>query len=232
MLCACIDTSGRFLALGLVADEGPLASVNHPHTRQNACDIASLFRGFIEQSGYELGQLTHFAVGTGPGTFIGTRTGIAFANGFAVSRGLPLVPVGTLRAVAAGALMRNLYPICVRSARRNSFYCGIYETDVRTPVSMRTISAIFEGEVPVQELKALIQRARAGTGQDRHLRVLTDDRHALDVMADAALPVGTSLELITDFIDPWGIALLAISAIRAGGTVQFVDALYFRRPVP
>jgi len=232
MLCAQIDTSGRFIAMGLVVDEGLIAATRQPRTKENVRDIAALFREFVERSGHSFAQLSHIAVGIGPGTFIGTRTGIAFANGFCVSRGLPLVAVGTLRAAATGASMRGSYPVCIRSARHNSYYAGIYDADPCAPPRDRTLVPIYEGEVPRAELGALLQRARQAHAENRHIRILTDDSNVLELMRQAELPPGSSLELTCDFPDPWGMALLALEAIRNGDTVQFADALYFRRPVP
>jgi|GEM_PF-2364473 len=232
MLCALLDTSGCFIAFGLATDEGPTAAATHPHTKENACSIADLFRWFLDQSGCEPGRLTHFAVGVGPGTFIGTRTGIAFANGFAVSRGLPMVAVGSLRAVAAGAFMRGCRPVCVRWARRNSFYAGIYESDQSLPPQARTLQAVFEEEVPETELAALVQRVHQSSRQSGDLRILADDRRALEAMSAAECPVGMSFELVPGFLDLWGMALLVTNAISAGDVDQFVDALYFRSAVP
>jgi tRNA threonylcarbamoyladenosine biosynthesis protein TsaB len=42
-------------------------------------------------------------VGTGPGSFTGTRLGLALARGFALARHVPVAGVSTLDALAAGA---------------------------------------------------------------------------------------------------------------------------------
>jgi len=218
--------------MGLVADEGLIAAARHPHTKENARNIAVLFREFVERSGYPLAQLSHIAVGVGPGTFIGTRTGIAFANGFAISSGIPMVAVGTLHGAAAGALAKGLLPVCIRSARRHSFYCGIYDSDAEASPKAVTLKIRFEGEVAKAGLTELAERATETAREDRRLHVLTDDRQALEAMAATEPTVGLSFELVSDFVDMRGMAMLVLDAIRRGDTADFADALYFRKPVP
>jgi len=47
-------------------------------------------------------DITALVVGTGPGSFTGTRLGLALARGFALARDVPVAGVSTLDALAAG----------------------------------------------------------------------------------------------------------------------------------
>lgn len=55
------------------------------------------------QAGWEPGDLDAVAVDVGPGLFSGIRAGLATAQAIAGAVGVPLVPVGSLDAVAFGA---------------------------------------------------------------------------------------------------------------------------------
>ena len=48
-------------------------------------------------------DVTALVVGTGPGSFTGTRLGLALARGFALARDVPVAGVSTLAALAAGS---------------------------------------------------------------------------------------------------------------------------------
>jgi tRNA threonylcarbamoyladenosine biosynthesis protein TsaB len=62
-------------------------------------DIDALLR----QAGASPSDLGALAVGTGPGSFTGTRIGLSVARGLALALDLPVAGVSTLDALAAGA---------------------------------------------------------------------------------------------------------------------------------
>lgn len=62
-------------------------------------------------------ELDSIVVGTGPGSFIGTRTAISFANGYGAASGVELRGVDSLAAIAAV----ELCPV-LRDARRGQLY--------------------------------------------------------------------------------------------------------------
>ncbi len=56
----------------------------------------------LDQVGGSPAGITALVVGTGPGSFTGTRLGLALARGFALARGVSVAGVSTLDALASG----------------------------------------------------------------------------------------------------------------------------------
>lgn len=75
------------------------------------------------------------AVGLGPGSFTSLRVVLATAKGIALAGGLPLLGVGSLEVLAAGAPLLARKPVCaVIAAPKRHVYAGLYArlSDVQT----------------------------------------------------------------------------------------------------
>jgi tRNA threonylcarbamoyl adenosine modification protein YeaZ len=80
-------------------------------------DVDALLR----QAGARATDVDALAVGTGPGSFTGTRIGLATARGLALALGVPAAGVSTLDALAAGA--PGATPV-IDARRREIFIAG------------------------------------------------------------------------------------------------------------
>lgn len=80
----------------------------------------------LEQAGVPAKELDLIAVGIGPGSFTGTRIGMATAKGLALAEGKPIRGVSSLQAIAAGMPAGALRAVAV-DAQKGELYCALYE---------------------------------------------------------------------------------------------------------
>jgi tRNA threonylcarbamoyladenosine biosynthesis protein TsaB len=84
----------------------------------------------VEQvGGWE--RIERIAVGIGPGSFTGLRIGISTARALAQARGIPIVPVGSLAALARGISERSsgVPALPVIDARRGEVFAALFDAD-------------------------------------------------------------------------------------------------------
>jgi tRNA threonylcarbamoyladenosine biosynthesis protein TsaB len=97
-LVLAFDTATHVATVAIVAGEKTLAERSTRAFRVLA-DAADL----LAEVGASPEDIESVVVGTGPGSFTGTRLGLALARGFSLARGVPVAGVSTLDALAAGA---------------------------------------------------------------------------------------------------------------------------------
>jgi tRNA threonylcarbamoyladenosine biosynthesis protein TsaB len=89
--------------------------------------LLSLAAEALAEAGLGWAEVGRLAVGVGPGGFTGLRIGIATARALAQAHGLVLVPVSSLRALAAGADAAGRPVAAVTDARRGEVFAGVYD---------------------------------------------------------------------------------------------------------
>lgn len=96
--------------------------------RQQTAELFDITRALLAEGGLRLADLDGIAFGRGPGSFTGLRVAAAAAQGFALSTGVPLLPVSSLAALAQGVwrtegIGRSLVAV---DARMGEVYCAEY----------------------------------------------------------------------------------------------------------
>jgi tRNA threonylcarbamoyladenosine biosynthesis protein TsaB len=100
----------------------PAALTGPPaHARELMPAVAEAMR----RAGVGFGELDAVAVGVGPGAFTGLRIGIATARALAVGAGVPLRPVSSLAALAAGIDGAHALPVI--DARRGELFAALFD---------------------------------------------------------------------------------------------------------
>jgi tRNA threonylcarbamoyladenosine biosynthesis protein TsaB len=93
----------------------------------HAARLLALVEEALAGAGIGWGEVGRLAVGVGPGGFTGLRIGVATARALAQGRGLPLVGVGSLDALAA----EQPDVAAVLDARRGEVYAAVWRAGER-----------------------------------------------------------------------------------------------------
>ncbi len=128
MIVAAMDTATPATVAGVLLGGGRVVEARDDPPAgsrgQHAARLLALLEEALAQAQVEWGDVDRLAVGVGPGGFTGLRIGIATARALAQAHGLPLVPVGSLEALARGA---DGAVAGVIDARRGEVFAGVWE---------------------------------------------------------------------------------------------------------
>ncbi|MCZ6843290.1 MAG: tRNA (adenosine(37)-N6)-threonylcarbamoyltransferase complex dimerization subunit type 1 TsaB [SAR324 cluster bacterium] len=152
-----IDTTSEFLGLALMK-AGRLAANHYEATgTEMNRSILTVLDDLLARAALKLEDLELIAVARGPGSFTGTRIGLAVAKSFALVQGLPLVGVDTLRLLAAqGEAAEGECFYAVLNCVRDEVYHAAFRWEGEGPqplgeIGMSTLAALPElvEEAPV-----------------------------------------------------------------------------------
>lgn len=96
-----------------------------PAGRPHSETLLPLVQALMAENGLATRQLDAIAFGAGPGAFTGLRVACGIAQGLAVAAELPVIPVGTLEALAWRAGVKRC--LAVLDARVGEVYWGRFE---------------------------------------------------------------------------------------------------------
>ena len=128
------DTSTSAASACVVRSDGESFEVAPPPDRlqgppAHASELMPAVADVMARAGVGWWDLDAIAVGVGPGAFTGLRIGIATARALAAANGLPLRPVSSLAALAAG--IEPPLRLALIDARRGEVFGALYEGDER-----------------------------------------------------------------------------------------------------
>lgn len=139
-----LETSTRMLSVALAQDGKVLAERVCDEPRQQASLTAPLVKEVLDAAGMSLRDCDAVAVSSGPGSYTGLRVGVSTAKGLAFGAGLPLISVGTLDILVAGATLETQqFVIPMIDARRMEVYTAVYSPagERLTPIEAVVVSA-------------------------------------------------------------------------------------------
>lgn len=127
MLILALDTALETCSAALVRDGVTLAARADPMARGHQERLAPLVETLAREAGVGFAEIDRIGVTRGPGSFTGLRVGLAFAKGLGFALDRPVLGVGTLEALCAGA-----GGVCaaVIDARRDQVYLQAFRDGV------------------------------------------------------------------------------------------------------
>jgi len=111
--------SGRLVAERLLESEG----------RRHAQTLVSESGQLLSSQGLTPGDLSAVAVSVGPGSFTGLRVGLVFAKTLAWLRGIPLLSVNTLQAMAQQCAEGHAEVLSISDAQRGEVFSVLCRRD-------------------------------------------------------------------------------------------------------
>jgi tRNA threonylcarbamoyladenosine biosynthesis protein TsaB len=125
-----LDTATTATVVGVLDASGTVFEVRddpEPGVRPaHANRLLGAAEAALERAGLGWEEVDRIAVGVGPGSFTGLRIGIATARALAQARGLPLVGVSSLEALALGAGEAEPLVLAVLDARRGEAFAAAW----------------------------------------------------------------------------------------------------------
>ena len=119
-----LDTSTEYCSVALLHD-GKLTFREELAGQKHSELILAMIDTLLGASNLELALLNGVAFGAGPGSFTGLRIACGVAQGLAFGAGLPVVPVGTLLALAEAAGAPRV--VACLDARMGEIYHAAYQ---------------------------------------------------------------------------------------------------------
>ncbi len=119
-----LDTSTEYCSVALL-HAGNLTSREELAGQRHSELILAMIDALLGASNLTLAHLNGVAFGAGPGSFTGLRIACGVAQGLAFGAGLPVVPVGTLMAMAEAAGAPRV--VACLDARMGEIYHAAYQ---------------------------------------------------------------------------------------------------------
>src|SRR6185295_18395831 len=94
-----IETSTEWCSVALWRDGRIACAERHAPNRHSEL-VLPMLEGMLEQENSGFDALEAVAFGAGPGSFTGLRIACGVAQGIAIARGLPVIGISTLEAMA------------------------------------------------------------------------------------------------------------------------------------
>src|SRR6266581_7211284 len=129
MLFAAIETSSDWCSVALWRD-GEIAALERRVPHRHSELALPMLEDLLKTSGLSAAQLDAVAFGAGPGSFTGLRIACGLAQGLALARGLPVIGISTLEALAEESGATRVVA-CLDARMREVYYSALEKRGAR-----------------------------------------------------------------------------------------------------
>lgn len=146
-LDTCFPALGVAVGVALGTPSARILSCIEPMATGHAERMFPLISELLAEATLSTGDLDRIAVTVGPGSFTGTRIGVAAARALKFARNLPIVPFTSLEAIALSPRIESdsAEDLAVAiDAHRGEAYVQIFDGVTRVPVTEPRIVAISD----------------------------------------------------------------------------------------
>lgn len=118
-----LDRSTDYQSVALVSDGKVVASAVFEGGDSRSADYPLKTREFLAANALSFGDVDGFVIGQGPGSFVGIRAALAFAQGLALVDGKKVYGLPSTAALAEKGVKRAV----IGDARRSRFWVALYD---------------------------------------------------------------------------------------------------------
>ena len=134
-----LDTASSHRVLALIDNNKIVYYLDENNGTDLSIKMVKIIEDAFKFVDFTINDIDKIFIGTGPGSFTGTRIGITIAKVLAWSLKIDIIPVSTLEMFASTNNISE-YSVPYIDARRDYFYTGIYDNNLNAVVTDTYIS--------------------------------------------------------------------------------------------
>lgn len=125
MITLCMDTSHKYLAIGIIRDDCLIASYNELCFKKQSENIFIVLKQLFNEHNLEPMMIDEICITQGPGSYTGIRIAMTIAKTICSLKKIPLYTISTLRLYANN----ETNTLVLLDARSKRAYYGIYDVN-------------------------------------------------------------------------------------------------------
>lgn len=212
-----IETSSELGGVALANEAGAIVEKLTEKRLNHSEELIRLIDSVLKGLKSGLDDLHGVAVSMGPGSFTGLRVGLATAKGLCLSKGLPLLGIPSLDALAGMCPESSLPVHAIIDAKRGEVYWSSY----RYESGMQTRTGEYLALAPQDLVERISEETMLiGSGVDVYRDFIVEKRKGL-------------VKFVTpnpQFPSPSAVAALGLQRLKANQTeeIESVEPIYIR----